>query len=144
MSELFDAFREAYLSANARFNEHDFEGAFAGLSERVEWHPMAAWAVFVLRQAPVVRGREAIVAGFSALLDELPDWRVEPQEFTEVRERVFVVRCQAAASGKASAAPASVAFSQVWELADDATVIRWREFEDHTEALAAALAAPSS
>jgi hypothetical protein len=139
MSELFDAFREAYLFANARFNEHDFEAAFAGLSETVEWHPMTSW---VSLGAEVLHGRDAIVAGFKELLGELPDWHVEPEEFLEVSGRVFIVRCLAIASGQASGAPASQGFTQVWELAEDATVIRVREYEDHEEALAAAHAAP--
>jgi ketosteroid isomerase-like protein len=138
MSEMLELFRTGYLAARARFNEHDFEGAFAALSEDVEWHPMTDWGTVV--GVKVGRGRGAVIAFFRDLLDEMPDWRGEPEGFVEVGERVFIVRARVEASGKASGALVSQAFSQVWELKEEGLVLRVREYADHDEALVAARA----
>lgn len=93
------------------------------------------------RAAPeVVRDRGALIAFFRDLLDEMPDWRGEPEEFVEITERIFLVRARLSASGKASRAPVSQTFSQVWELDTHGLVIRVREYADHHEALLAARA----
>jgi hypothetical protein len=81
-----------------------------------------------------------VIAFFRDLLDEMPDWRGEPEGFVEVGERVFIVRARVEASGKASGALVSQAFSQVWELKEEGLVLRVREYADHDEALVAARA----
>jgi ketosteroid isomerase-like protein len=138
MSEVLEAFRTGYLATNARFNEHDFEGAFAVLAEDVEWHLMTDWAT--LTGVEIVRGRTEVIALFAGLLEEMPEWRTEPQEFIEVTERVFVVRTRVLGTGRASRAAVTQSYSEVFELAEDGTVIWVHQCADHDEALLTARA----
>jgi ketosteroid isomerase-like protein len=138
MSEALEAFRAGYLAANARFNEHDFESAFAVLAEDVEWHLMTDWAT--VTGVEIMRGRAAAIAVFAGLLEAMPEWRTEPQEFIEVTERVFVVRTRVLGTGRASRAAVAQSYSEVFELAENGTVIRLYQYADHDEALVTAQA----
>ena len=126
-----DAFRSAYLVANEAFNRHDFDGAFFG------FHPDLVWETDVNVPGPqVFRGREGVAEAFTGLLEEFPDWRVEPQEFIEADEAILV-RNLGIARGRGSGVPIREPFTQVWEFSEG-RAIRVREFLAHEEALAAA------
>jgi ketosteroid isomerase-like protein len=126
-----DAFRNAYMVANEAFNRHDFDGAFFGL------HPDLVWETAVNVPGPqVFRGREGVVEAFTGLLEEFPDWRVEPQEFVEAEDAILV-RNVGVATGRESGVPIRQPFTQMWEFSDGRP-IRVREFLDHDDALAAA------
>ncbi len=140
MSEQLDAFRAGYLAANASFCAHDFDATFTGFGESVEWHPMEQWRALGVLGKELLRGRDEIMAAYRELLDEFPDWGSEATDFVEVSDRVFVVRAVASGRGRASGTPVRVAFSQVWELSEDGTPDRVREYADHGEALGAARA----
>ena len=126
-----EAFRRAYMLANEAFNRHDFESAFFGFHPELEWH-----AVMHTPGPTVLYGRAGVIAAFQALLEEFPDWRVEPQEFIE-GEDAIVVRNIGAGTGRESGVPIDQPFSQVWEFSEGRP-IRVREFLDHEQALAAA------
>ena len=126
-----DAFQRAYLVANEAFNRHDFESAFFGFHDDLEWHTVANTP-----GVTVVYGREGVIRAFRDLLEEFPDWRVEPQEFIEASD-VILVRNVATATARESGVPIRQPFTQVWNFSNGAP-IRVREFLDHAEALAAA------
>jgi ketosteroid isomerase-like protein len=132
-SAALDAFRRGYLRGVEAVNSHDFESAFGALSDDFEYHtfePVADW--------DVARGPEAIVAAFGRLVEQFPDWRVEPREFTEVRGgTAVVVRLTGRATGRSSGVAVEQDFSEVWELRDGRPV-RVRSYLDHDEALKAA------
>lgn len=125
-----DAFRQAYMLANEAFNRHDFEAAFFGSHPDLEWHTVAD-----VPGPRVMRGREAVIAAFRALLAEFPDWRVEPRDFSEVGDAILV-RNVATATGAESGVPIRQAFTQVWSFEAGRSVLV-REFLDHREALMA-------
>jgi len=123
-------FRRAYLASNEAFNRHEFETALAGLHPDVEWETFPG--------TPGVErlvGRDAVIQGFHDLVAQFPDWRVEPQEFTETGDAILV-RNVGVATGRASGTPVRQPFTQVWEFRDGLP-IRVREFPDHEAALAA-------
>ena len=127
-----EVFRRAYLAANEAFNRHDFEGAFSGFHPEFEWHTVA--------DVPGPRtfyGEQGVIEGFRALLEEFPDWRVEPQEFVEAGDDTFIVRNVGTGTGRESGAPTRTPFSQLWRFREGRPV-EVREFLDHQEALAAA------
>ena len=126
-----EAFRDAYMRANEAFNRHDFEGAFFGFHPEFEWH-----AVVHTPGPTVLHGRDGVIAAFRALLEEFPDWRVEPQEFVE-GEDAIVVRNIAIGTGSESRVPIHQPFSQVWTFSEGRPIVV-REFLDHDEALEAA------
>ena len=126
-----DAFRQAYMLANEAFNRHDFEAAFFGSHPDLEWH-----TVVDVPGPRVMRGQEAVIAAFRALLVEFPDWRVEPQDFEEAGAAILV-RNVATATGAESGVPIRQAFTQVWTFEHGRSVLV-REFLDHHEALRAA------
>lgn len=138
MSERLDAFRTAYLAAVERFNAHDFEGAFAGLPEDLEWHALTEWAEV---ETPVLHGRAELTAVYSELIRDFPDWRFAAERFEQVNERFFAVRAAVTASGRASGVPVSHSVTQLYELDATGRVTRVREFHEHADALAAATAA---
>jgi SnoaL-like domain len=139
--EPLDVFRSAYIEGTALFNSHEFDRAFAGLSDSVAWYPMAGWRALGVLGADVLEGREAVAAAYVELLDDFPDWHSEPLEFVQVSERVFVVDAVSRGRGRASGTPVTVPVSQVWEFSGDGVVVRVREYATHDEALAAARAA---
>jgi ketosteroid isomerase-like protein len=122
-----DAFRRAYMAGNEAFNSHDFENAFFGFHPDFEWHTIA--------YAPGVfagRGREGVIEAFRALLEEFPDWHVEPLEFEE-SDRAILVRNLATGTGRQSGAKMRQRFTQVWEFREG-RAWRVREYFDHSEA----------
>ena len=125
------AFRHAYLVANEAFNRHEFEGAFFGFDPECEGHTGAHGP-----GTRVAHSREEVIQQFRDLLEEFPDWRVEPREFA-ASETAIVVRNVATATGRESRVPIRQEFSQVWRFAGG-RAIRITEFLDHQEALAAA------
>jgi len=125
MSEALAAFRTAYRAGHERVNQHDFEGAFAGLSEAAEWHPMDVWK----SMGGVVRGRAELVRVYRKLLQEFPNWHVDAEEFIELGDGVFAVRSVARAEGRSSGAPVEQRFTQVWEFGASGEAERVREFE---------------
>jgi hypothetical protein len=138
MSEALTAFRSAYLAANERFNERDFDAAFGGLSEELEWHPMDAWK----GHSGVFRGRSELVRAYRELVEEFPDWQVEAREFLQLSDRVFAVRAFGSAKGRSSQVPIEQAFTQVWELDAAGTAIRVREYAGHEVPVEAAAENP--
>jgi ketosteroid isomerase-like protein len=124
-------FRRAYMRANEAFNRHDFESAFFGFHPELEWH-----AVLHTPGPSVVHGRDGVIAAFRALLEEFPDWRVEPQEFID-GEDAIVVRNIGIGSGRESGVPIRQPFSQVWTFSERRPILV-REFLDHDEAIAVA------
>lgn len=126
-----DQFRRAYLASNEAFNRHDFEAAFYGFHPDVEWHTVAD-----VPGERVMRGRDAVVAAFQGLLDEFPDWRVEPEEFAEAGPAILV-RNVGVATGRESGVPIRQPFTQVWTFRDGRPILV-REFLEHAEALSAA------
>lgn len=84
----------------------------------------------------VMRGRDAVIAAFQGLLEEFPDWRVEPQQFIEAGQAVLV-RNVGTATGRESGVPIRQEFTQVWTFRDGRPVLV-REFIDHAEAVEAA------
>jgi ketosteroid isomerase-like protein len=126
-----EVFRRAYLVANEAFNRHDFDSAFFGFHPDLEWHTVAD-----VPAAKVTYGREGVIQAFRDLLEEFPDWRVEPQEFIEGADAILV-RNVATATARESGVPIRQPFTQVWSFSNGAP-IRVREFLDHAEALATA------
>jgi ketosteroid isomerase-like protein len=126
-----EAFRQAYLAANEAFNRHDFEAAFFGFHPELEWHTVAE-----VPGSKLLYGRRGVIQAFRELLDEFPDWRVEPQEFIEGGENAILVRNIAMATGREGGVPIRQPFTQVWSFSDGRP-IRVREYFDHTEALEA-------
>ncbi len=126
-----EPFRQAYLVANEAFNRHDFESAFFGFHPELEWHP-----VMHTPGPGVVHGRDGVIEAFRALLEEFPDWRVEPQEFIETEDAI-VVRNIGHASGRESGVPIHQPFSQLWTFSEGRPILV-REFFDLDEALDAA------
>ena len=126
-----DRFERAYLASNAAFNSHDFGAAFHGFHPDLEWHTVAD-----VPGPRVIRGRDAVIAAFQGLLEEFPDWHVEPQQFIEVGEAVLV-RNVGTATGRESGVPIRQEFTQVWTFSDGRPVLV-REFLDHAEAVEAA------
>ncbi len=125
-----NAFKHAYLVANEAFNRHDFDAAFFGFHPDLEWHTVAE-----VPGPRLMHGRRAVIDAFEALLEEFPDWSVEPQEFIEA-EQAILVRNIATATGRASGVPIRRAFTQVWTFSGGRP-IRVREYFDHAEALEA-------
>ena len=126
-----EAFRQAYLAANEAFNRHDFEAAFVGFHRDLEWHTVAE-----VPGPKVFHSRRDVIQAFRNLLDEFPDWRVEPQEFIEGGQDSILVRNLATATGQVSGAPIRQPFTQVWTFRAGRPM-RVREFFDHREALEA-------
>lgn len=125
-----EAFRRGYLAANEAFNRHDFEAAFSG------FHPDVEWQTVVDVPGPrVMRGRQAVILAFEALLEEFRDWRVEPQEFIDAGHAI-VVRNIATATGQESGVPVRQPFTQVVTFSEGRP-IRVREYLDHAEAVEA-------
>ena len=119
------------MVANEAFNRHDFEGAFFGFHPHLEWHTVAH-----LPDRKVFHGRSAVIAGFRELIEEFPDWRVEPQEFIDGGDDAILVRNVATASARASGVPVRQPFTQVWTFSEGRPV-EVREYLDHSQALAA-------
>lgn len=128
-----DRFERAYLASNAAFNRHDFHAAFHGFHPELEWHTVAE-----VPGPRVMRGRDAVIEAFQGLLEEFPDWRVEPQQFIEAGDAVLV-RNVVTATGRESGVPIRQEFTQVWTFSDGRPVLV-REFLDHVEAVEAAAA----
>ena len=126
-----DLFEPAYLASNAAFNRHEFDAAFHGFHPDLEWHTVAD-----VPGPRVMRGRDAVIAAFQGLLEEFPDWHVEPEEFIEAGEAILV-RNLGTATGRESGVPTRQPFTQVWTFRDGRPILV-REFLDHTEALEAA------
>ena len=125
-----EAFRRGYLVSNEQFNRHNFEIAFIGFDDDIEWH------TFADVPAPnLLRGRQAVIEGFRELVAEFPDWRVEPQEFIEGGGAILV-RNVATASGAESGVPVRQPFTQVWTFSEGRPA-QVREYLDHAEALEA-------
>ena len=125
---LLDRFERAYLASNAAFNRHDFGAAFHGFHPELEWHTVAD-----VPGPRVMRGRDAVVAAFQGLLEEFPDWRVEPREFIAAGQAILV-RNVGTATGRESGVPIRQEFTQVWTFRDGRPALV-REFLDHAEAL---------
>lgn len=125
-----EAFKQAYLVANDAFNRHDFEEAFFGFHRDLEWHTVAD-----VPGPKVMRGRDGVIEAFQGLLDEFPDWRVEPQEFIEA-DSAILVRNVATGMGRSSGVPIRQQFTQVWTFREGRPVLV-REYLDMDEALAA-------
>lgn len=126
-----DLFKRAYLASNEAFNRQDFESAFHGFHPELEWHTVAD-----VPGPRVMRGRDAAVAAFRGLLEEFPDWRVEPQEFLEAGEAILV-RNVGMGTGRESGVPITQPFTQVWTFRERRPILI-REYLDHGEALEAA------
>ena len=129
-----EVFRHAYLAANEAFNRHEFEGAFAGFHREFSWHPVAHGP-----GPSVLYGERGVIEGFQALLEEFPDWQVEPQEFIEGGSDTILVRNVGQGTGRESGVPTRTVFTQVWRFSEGRP-IEVREYFDHAEALAAARA----
>ena len=127
-----EVFRRGYLAANEVFNRHDFENAFVGFHPDFVWHTAAD-----VPGPRVFQGERGVIEGFRALLEEFPDWRVEPQEFIEMGDDSFLVRNVATGTGKGSGVPIRTPFTQLWRFRDGRPV-EVREYLDHSEALAGA------
>ena len=130
-----EVFRDAYLRANEAFNRHDFEGAFTGFDPEFSWHTVAN-----VPGPQVFHGERGVIEGFRGLLEEFPNWRVEPQEFIEGGQDTLLVRNVGIGTGRESGVPTRTAFTQLWRFRAGRPV-EVREYLDHTEALAAARAA---
>lgn len=128
MSAALDAFRASYLASIERFNEHDFEGAFSGLPDDIEWHPLPVWQQW---GGGAIGSREEVVRAYEELRDEFPSWRTQPQEFLEVADGVFAVRALATAEGRSSGVPVRQSFTQLWQLDASGTPVRVRDVEGH-------------
>jgi ketosteroid isomerase-like protein len=75
-------------------------------------------------------------------VEQFPDWRVEPREFTEAPDgTAVVVRLTGRATGGSSGVVVEQDFSEVWELRDGRPV-RVRSYLKHDEALQAAQSRP--
>jgi ketosteroid isomerase-like protein len=125
-----ELFRHAYLAANEAFNRHDFDAAFFGFHPDLVWHTVAE-----VPGPQTMHGRRAVIDAFQRLLDEFPDWRVEPQEFID-GEDAILVRNIAVATGRESGVPIRQPFTQVWTFCEGRPV-RIREYLDHNDALEA-------
>ena len=132
MSGFLDAFRESYMRTNERFNAHDFEAAFAPMADDIEWHHFAENV-----EMQTIIGREQLRAFFDEILEEFPDWTVEPLEFEEAEPGVAIVHCLATATGRASGLMLQRPFSQVWDVRPGSPTTVW-EYTSRDEARAAA------
>ena len=126
-----ELFERGYRQSNEAFNRHDFQAAFAALPGDLEWHTLAA-----VPGATTTRGPGAIIEAFQGLLEEFPDWRVEPQEFIDA-DPAILVRNLGTAIGQQSGVPVRQEFTQVWTFRGGRPV-SVREYADHAEALEAA------
>jgi ketosteroid isomerase-like protein len=131
--EPLELFRAGHRESVARFNEHDFEGAFGALSEEVEYRPASFWVVLGLPE--VVIGRDAVVRVFREFIEQFPDYKMVLERADHVSERVFLTRMASRGTGRASGAKVEYHWSQVIEIGDDLLVSRMREYADHDEAL---------
>jgi predicted SnoaL-like aldol condensation-catalyzing enzyme len=110
-SGLLKAFREGYAATHGSFNEHDFDKAFSSLPQEVEWYPPEE-----IPGAPkVLRGRAEVIAFFTSVLDEWPDWRTEILDTTEPSAGLILVEYEANATGRASGVPARARMFQSWD-----------------------------
>jgi ketosteroid isomerase-like protein len=132
MSGFLDAFREAYMRTNVSFNAHDFDAAFASMADDIEWHHFAENV-----ETQTMVGRDQVRAFFEEILEEFPDWTVEPLEFDEAEPGVAIVHCLASATGRASGLMLQRPFSQVWDVRPGKPVTV-REYTDRDDARAAA------
>jgi ketosteroid isomerase-like protein len=123
------AYRERYQRWVEIFNSGDFEGAFAGVHDDVEFHPAPNFPVGVLH------GREALVSFFTELRQTMSEWRLEPHEFHEVGDERFVVGFEGFGTGRSSGVPAR---QRVWSviILRDGQTWRVREFFDRDAAFA--------
>jgi hypothetical protein len=131
-SDALEAFRRAYMRNNEAFNRHDFEAAFERMPPDCEWHVMGT------EQQVVAVGPKQVRGLFEDLTRTLPDYRVDPQEFIEVRPGVVVVHNLAIGTGEASGATTRLHFWQLWELPSEGRPMRIREYPTEGEALEAA------
>ena len=128
-----DNFRRAYLANLELFNSHDFADAFAGFPAEFEW-----WS---FDGSPFGRGPDGVAAAFVELVEDLAEWRVEPQEFTEVGPGRFLIACHGRGTGRVSGADPVARWFQLWEF-EGGLPARVREFRARDEAVAATSALP--
>ena len=131
-SELLSGFREAYLAGNRAWNEHDFERAYAGVAERVEYQLSHSWP-----DARPLRGRDEVVAFFDGFCETFPDVQGTVGEIVALDEETIFVGLHVTGTGRGSGATVEMALWQVWELAEGLAV-RVAEYDDRQDALEAA------
>lgn len=129
-SSPLEIFREAYGRAADAFNRHDFETAFSGLPEDVEWHPLPA-----IPGAHLLRGREAVASWFRGVVLEFPDYRNAGWDVSEISQGIFLAHFKTVATGRTSGLAVAQDGFQVWDLMREP----WRidEYATRDEALAA-------
>jgi ketosteroid isomerase-like protein len=138
-SEPLSAFREAYMAGNRAWNEHDFERAYAGLPEQVEYQLSRSWP-----NARSLRGRHEVVAFFEGFHEAFPEVETSVHEFVAVDERTIVTGLQVTGTGRGSGATVEMELWQVWELAEGLVPVRVAEHDDREAALEAARSAGGS
>jgi ketosteroid isomerase-like protein len=123
---------ERFRAAIDRWNERGIEAIESA------WHEDAVWEEPPgFPDAGIRRGREAVFARMRERFAFLGVVSIEIAEVEEIGDRLYaelIVRGRGATSG----APAEMHSFWVYDYADDGSVIRWREFLERDEALAAA------
>jgi ketosteroid isomerase-like protein len=132
-----EAFERTHRKSLEAFNRGNFDLAFSGLADDVEWHMLP-----ILLETGVVRGREAVLRYFHGVRDAI-DWKLEAQEFVEAGEGCVVVHQRGIATGRTTGiSSGNFDFFQVWEVGSDGLIVRVREFEEQEDALDAARGSP--
>jgi uncharacterized protein len=118
----------------AALNQGDVEGMLARLHPDFEWTP--------LEDSPVAgthRGHERVRRYVEDWLGTFEGLRLEPEEMTELDDRVLVV-VHGRGRGRASGVQLDNCFCQVWTLRGD-TAVSMEEYATRAQALAAQRAA---
>ncbi len=127
------AFRAAYEEGNRAWNQGDFERAYGGLTDDVDYDLAPTWP-----HARPLRGHDEIVAFFQDLRETFPDVRAEPRAFTQADERTVVVGLHVLGTGGRSGVGTTMDIWQVWEMREGVRPARVREFHDRRAAMEAA------
>ena len=123
-SDRIERVRAAYRA----FSEGDFDTAIEVLDEQVEWWPPPT----SLEPQPL-HGREAVLEYLKPNIFSMQ--AAEPQEIIEEGDRILVV-ARVRARGRESGLEFELTNFHLWHVEDD-RVVRFRPYEDRTEALAA-------
>lgn len=128
-TEFADHMRALFEQATRAFNAGDYEAAFAGLADDVEWH-QGAW----LPDAAVLYGRQRVI-DFYRRLPDTGDWQVTVVDVDDLGDGVLLVEQVGTWTGRSSGISGDMRSFLLWEV-EDGSFTRMREFATREEALA--------
>jgi ketosteroid isomerase-like protein len=132
-SDFLKAFREAFEEGTRAWNEGDIRGAYAALSDEVEYRLAPSWP-----QARVLPGGDDVIAFFEDFQETFRDARTSSHEFIDAGGGTVVVGFRVTGTGRSSGAGTEMDIWQVWKLTEELTPTRVTEFSDRSDALKAA------